>query len=104
MTFDRLSFMVVFLGVPLVLFLVFVISPFVQALYYGMTDWSGFTPAMNFVGLSNYGKLWQDDIFRHAVLNNALLAVVVPFVTIVLACCSRASSRSRAPTAATCAA
>jgi N-acetylglucosamine transport system permease protein len=85
MTFDRLSFMVVFLGVPLVLFLVFVISPFVQALYYGMTDWSGFTPAMNFVGLSNYAKLWQDDIFRHAVLNNALLAVVVPFVTIVLA-------------------
>jgi N-acetylglucosamine transport system permease protein len=68
-----------------VLFLVFVISPFVQALYYGMTDWSGFTPAMNFVGLSNYAKLWQDDIFRHAVLNNALLAVVVPFVTIVLA-------------------
>jgi N-acetylglucosamine transport system permease protein len=76
--------MVVFLGVPLVLFLVFVISPFLQALYYGMTDWTGFTPTMNFVGLSNYGKLWQDDNFRHAVLNNALLAVVVPFVTIVL--------------------
>ncbi|MEP6630224.1 MAG: sugar ABC transporter permease [Lapillicoccus sp.] len=85
MTFDRVSFMVVFLGVPLVLFLIFVISPFVQALYYAMTDWTGFTPNMNFVGLANYGKLWQDDIFRHAVLNNALLAVVVPFVTIVLA-------------------
>ena len=85
MTFDRLSFMVVFLGVPLLLFLVFVISPFVQALYYGMTDWTGFTPNMNFVGLANYGKLWQDDNFRHAVLNNALLAVVVPFVTIALA-------------------
>lgn len=85
MTFDRVSFMVVFLGVPLVLFLIFVISPFLQALYYAMTDWTGFTPNMNFVGLANYGKLWQDDIFRHAVLNNALLAVVVPFVTIVLA-------------------
>lgn len=77
--------MVVFLGVPLVLFVVFVISPFVQALYYAMTDWTGFTPTMNFVGLANYGKLLQDDIFRHAVVNNALLAVVVPFVTIVLA-------------------
>ncbi len=85
MTFDRISFIVVFLGVPLALFLVFVISPFVQALYYAMTDWTGFTPKMNFVGLSNYGKLWSDDNFRHAVLNNALLAVVVPFVTIVLA-------------------
>jgi N-acetylglucosamine transport system permease protein len=85
MTFDRVSFMVVFLGIPLVLFLVFVISPFVQALYYGMTDWTGFTPNMNFVGLSNYGKLLQDDVFRRSVLNNALLALVVPLVTIVLA-------------------
>jgi N-acetylglucosamine transport system permease protein len=85
LTFDRISFMVVFLGVPLALFLVFVISPFIQALYYGMTDWSGFSPNFNFIGFSNYTKLMQDDTFRRAVLNNVLLAIVVPIVTIVLA-------------------
>jgi N-acetylglucosamine transport system permease protein len=77
--------MVVFLGVPLALFLVFVISPFVQALYYAMTDWTGFTPNFNFVGFDNYVKLSQDDTFRRSVLNNILLAIVVPLVTIVLA-------------------
>ena len=84
MTFDRISFMVVFLGV-LALFLVFVISPFIQALYYGMTDWTGFSPNFNFVGFDNYVKLAQDDIFRKSVFNSVLLAVVVPFATIVLA-------------------
>ncbi|WP_407068255.1 carbohydrate ABC transporter permease [Lapillicoccus sp.] len=76
--------MVVFLGVPVALFIVFVISPFVQALYFGMTDWSGFTPTMNFIGFANYQKLLSDDAFRRSVLNNILLAIVVPFVTIAL--------------------
>lgn len=77
--------MVVFLGIPLLLFLVFVISPFLQALYYAMTDWSGFTPTMNFIGLANYQKLLGDADFKHSVVNNILLAIVVPLVTIVLA-------------------
>ena len=85
LTFDRVSFLVVFLGVPLVLFLVFVISPFFQALYFGMTDWTGFTPTMNFVGMANYQKLLGDDIFRKSVVNNLLLAIVVPLVTITVA-------------------
>ena len=49
--------MLVFLGLPLALFVVFVVSPFAQALYYSLTDWTGFTPEMNFVGLDNYPKL-----------------------------------------------
>jgi N-acetylglucosamine transport system permease protein len=76
--------MLVFLGLPLALFLVFVVWPFIQAIYYSMTDWSGFTPDMNFVGLDNYDKLLHDDIFKKAVRNNILLALVVPFVTVVL--------------------
>ena len=68
LTFDHVSFMVVFLGLPLAIFLVFVISPFVQACYYAMTDWSGFSPNFNFVGFGNYTKLAQDDIFRRSVL------------------------------------
>ncbi|WP_022882787.1 carbohydrate ABC transporter permease [Gryllotalpicola ginsengisoli] len=85
LTFDRVSFMAVFLILPLAIFVIFVISPFVQALYYSLTDWTGFSPTMDFVGLSNYVKLFGDDIFLHALRNNVLLAVVVPFVTIVLA-------------------
>jgi N-acetylglucosamine transport system permease protein len=84
LTFDRVSFFLVFLGLPLALFLGFVVWPFVQALYYSMTDWTGFTPDMNFVGLDNYRKLLHDDIFMTALRNNILLAVLVPLVTVAL--------------------
>ena len=84
-TFDKASFMLVFLGLPLALFLGLVVWPILQAFWYSLTDWSGFSADMNFVGLRNYRTLVGDDVFMKAVRNNILLAVVVPFVTIVLA-------------------
>jgi N-acetylglucosamine transport system permease protein len=82
---ERITFMAAFLGLPLVIFVLFVVWPVLQAIYYSMTDWSGFTADMTFTGLANYRKLAQDDIFLHAVRNNIALAVVVPLVTIVVA-------------------
>jgi N-acetylglucosamine transport system permease protein len=82
---DRLTFMAVFLGLPLAIFVVFVIYPFVQAVYFAMTDWNGFSPTYNFTGLDNFQKLFHDDIFMKALVNNIQLAIVVPLVTIVLA-------------------
>jgi N-acetylglucosamine transport system permease protein len=84
LTFDRVSFFLVFLGLPVAIFVFFVVWPFAQALWYSMTDWTGFTPDMSFVGLDNYRKLLHDDIFMKAVRNNVVLAVVVPLVTVVL--------------------
>ena len=84
-SWDRLSFMTVFLGLPLAIFVVFVIYPFGQALWFSMTDWTGFSPAYNFVGLDNFTKLFHDDIFMRSLRNNVELAIVVPLVTIVLA-------------------
>ena len=85
LTFDRVSFFVVFLGVPVVGYLLFVIWPFIQAFYYSLTDWSGFSPAMNFIGLRNYANLFQDDIFLKAMRNSVTLLIVLPFVTLVIA-------------------
>jgi N-acetylglucosamine transport system permease protein len=84
LTFDYLTFMVIFLGLPLAIFLIFVIWPFIQAVFYSLTDWSGFTANMNIIGLENYVRLFNDDIFMTALGNNILLAVVVPLLTIVL--------------------
>ena len=84
-TFDRVSFMAVFLGLPLLIFVVFVIVPFVQAVYYSFTDWGGFSPDKDFIGLQNYVDLFHDDLFMHAVRNVALLGFIVPLVTIVTA-------------------
>ncbi|MET0694267.1 MAG: sugar ABC transporter permease, partial [Propionibacteriaceae bacterium] len=85
LTFDRASFMLVFLGVPLAIYIVFVVSPFVQAVYYSLTDWSGFTSTQNFVGISNYTRVLTDSIFLKAMRNNIILVVILPLLTIVLA-------------------
>ncbi len=85
LTFDYVSFLLVFLGIPVALFLVFVISPFIQALYYAMTNWTGFSPNMQFIGLDNFVRLFQDPTFMQAMGNNILLAIVVPLITIVIA-------------------
>lgn len=84
LTFDKVSFMVVFLGIPLAIYLVFVIWPFLQAFVYSLTDWSGFSPNYKFVGLENYARIFTDDQFLKALSNNVILLIVVPLVTVVL--------------------
>jgi N-acetylglucosamine transport system permease protein len=51
LTFDRVSFFLVFLVVPVVGYLTFVVSPFLQAAYFSLTSWTGFSPQIPFVGL-----------------------------------------------------
>lgn len=84
-TFDYVTFMLAFVGVPLALFLVFVIYPFGQAVYYAMSDWSGFSSDYDFIGLENFTDLLDDKLFKQAVKNNILLAIIIPFVTITIA-------------------
>lgn len=84
-TFDRVSFMLVFLGLPVAIYVIFVVSPFAQAIGYSFTNWNGFNTNQDFVGIDNYRRLLNDGPFMKAVTNNILLAIVVPLVVIVIA-------------------
>jgi ABC-type glycerol-3-phosphate transport system permease component len=81
---ENTGFALVFLGLPLAIYVIFVISPFVQAFYYSMTDWSGFSKNMNFVGLANYVTLLSDPVFTKAVYNSIFLVLVLPPLVIIL--------------------
>lgn len=81
---ENTGFTLVFLGLPLAIYVVFVISPFVQAFYYSLTDWSGFSKSMNFVGLTNYVSLMSDPVFLKAVYNSFVLVVILPPLVIIL--------------------
>jgi len=85
MSWARKGFLLVTLGIPFAFYSMFVLWPFIQAFIYSLTNWSGFTDTFDFVGLANYKALLTDDIFLKAVRNNLLLALVIPFATIVLA-------------------
>lgn len=73
-----------FLSVPLFVYIVFVVSPYAQAFYISLTDWRGYSPAMNFVGLENFFKLVQDPLFWGVLQHNAVLLVALPFLTVGL--------------------
>ena len=85
LTLDRALFMAVFLGLPVAVFVIFVLLPICQAIFYSLTDWTGFSPELNVIGLDNFAKLLHDESFLKALRNNVLLTIVVPLVTIVAA-------------------
>jgi raffinose/stachyose/melibiose transport system permease protein len=73
-----------FIAPALLVYLVLVIFPMVQAIYYSLFRWNGLRPLTDFVGTSNYEKALADPVFVGAVGHNALiivlsLAVQIPF-------------------------
>ncbi|UQU61242.1 sugar ABC transporter permease [Couchioplanes caeruleus] len=77
-------FVATFLGPPLLLYGVFVLSPYVQAFAISATDWRGLTPQYDFVGPANVRRLADDGLFWNALWHNALLLVLLPPATILL--------------------
>ncbi|WP_326575856.1 sugar ABC transporter permease [Streptomyces sp. NBC_00487] len=74
-----------FLLVPVALYLIFVIWPYIQTFGYSLTDWKGQSQTFSFIGLDNYTALFQDDIFLQAIWHNILFLVFIPVITILLA-------------------
>jgi len=74
-----------FLVVPLVLYAVFVIWPFIHAIYYSFTDWTGLSPDFKMVGFGNYSRMLKDDIFWKSLQHSVILVLVLPLVTLGLA-------------------
>jgi N-acetylglucosamine transport system permease protein len=66
------------------LYAVFVLSPYAQAFYLSLTDWTGVSGQVNFIGLDNFTRLVSDPLFLAALRNNGLMLLVVPAVTIAL--------------------
>lgn len=84
-------FIVSFLILPLIIFLIFVVSPYLQAFYLALTNWTGYSPNFEIVGLQNFAALFgvgefnPDRVFWAGLRNNLILLLVVPAVAIVIA-------------------
>jgi N-acetylglucosamine transport system permease protein len=68
----------------MVLHAVFVLSPYAQAFYLALTDWTGVSGEAHFVGTANFVRLASDSLFLDALRNNAVMLLVVPVVTVGL--------------------
>ncbi|MFM9608760.1 carbohydrate ABC transporter permease [Streptomyces niveiscabiei] len=85
MRHGQYRFIAGFLALPLGLYALFVLWPFVQSIYYSFTDWTGLSPEFKMVGFANYRRMFHDDVFWKSLQHSLLFALVLPLVTIGLA-------------------
>jgi N-acetylglucosamine transport system permease protein len=84
MRHGKYPFVVGFLIAPVVLYAVFVLSPYVQTIRLSFTNWRGFAPPQ-YIGFDNYRRMWNDDRFWQALSHHAIILLALPLVTIVIA-------------------
>jgi raffinose/stachyose/melibiose transport system permease protein len=74
-----------FLLPALLLYLLLVIYPMLQAARFSLYDWNGLGPMTDFVGLANFQRALSDPVFLGAVGHNAIIVVLSLFVQIPFA-------------------
>ena len=65
-----------FLAPALVLYLLLVVAPVVQAMYFSGFRWSGLGPLDDFVGLENFKRAFSDDVFTGALGHNGIFILL----------------------------
>src|SRR5688572_20471828 len=93
MRHGKYRFLVGALIVPLALYGVFVLSPYVQAFQLSLTNWNGVDSDPAFIGLENFSRLWSDPLFLAGLRNNGLMLLVVPLAVIAVALALAAATK-----------
>ncbi|MGM0123430.1 multiple sugar transport system permease [Enterococcus sp. AZ194] len=72
-----------FIGVPILLLIIFAIVPIIMAIFYSMTDYN-IIEKPNFIGLQNFKKIFSDEFFFISLKNTFIYtALYVPLGLIV---------------------
>jgi N-acetylglucosamine transport system permease protein len=84
MHYHKYRLIIPFLAPAILLYAVFVLWPYGQAIYISLTQWSGIAATPTFIGLGNFQRLISDPFFRNALGHNLQLLIVLPIVTLGL--------------------
>ncbi len=76
---------VLFLAPAFILYVVLVLLPVVQAIYYSGFKWNGLEPLDNFIGLLNYQRALADRVFQGAIGHNGIFVVLSLLIQFPLA-------------------
>src|SRR5215216_7379053 len=85
MHYQKYRLIIPFLLPAILLYGIFVVWPYAQAIYISLTSWKGVSGNKPFVGLDNYQRLLGDERFHEAHTRNGQLLIVLPLVTIAIA-------------------
>ena len=79
---NKYRLIIPFLVPSLLLYVTFVLYPYLSSMYISLTQWRGLANPPVFIGLDNFRKMWNDGNFWNALGNNAFYAVVLPVFTL----------------------
>ena len=82
---NKYRIIIPFLAPSLLLYLTFVIYPYMRAMYISLTRWKGLSKPPEFIGLENFSRMLDDANFWNALGNNAVYIVVLPLFTLGIA-------------------
>jgi N-acetylglucosamine transport system permease protein len=76
-----------FLLIPVLLYAVFVVIPYIGAFAISLTRWSGTSSLdkIQFRGLQNFERILTDDKFWNALSHNVIILIVMPIITLGIA-------------------
>jgi raffinose/stachyose/melibiose transport system permease protein len=60
----------------LAVYVLFVLYPMVRAIWYSLYDWNGLGPLEDYVGLGNFERILNDNVFRMALRHNVTIIVL----------------------------
>jgi raffinose/stachyose/melibiose transport system permease protein len=81
----RWATIALFLAPALALYLLLVVAPVVQAIYYSGFRWSGLGALDDFIGLENFKRAFSDDVFLGALKHNAIIVALSLFLQLPFA-------------------
>ena len=81
---QQARYAVLFVAPALLIYLVFMIYPFLNTVYLSFTNWDGITPSKDFVGLSNYVRVFGEEAALKAFVNNIIWVVLGTVAPVVL--------------------
>jgi N-acetylglucosamine transport system permease protein len=73
-----------FLAPAVILYLTFVIYPYLRSMYNSFTSWKGVSANQPFVGFYNYIRMINDEYFWNALWHNVQYLIFLPIIIILL--------------------
>jgi raffinose/stachyose/melibiose transport system permease protein len=81
---QQARYAVLFVAPGLLIYLVFMAYPFLNTMYLSFTNWNGITPNKDWVGLSNYVRVFGEAAALKAFVNNIIWVIIGTISPVVL--------------------
>src|ERR671916_2472699 len=81
---QQARYAVLFVAPALLIYLVFMIYPFLNTIYLSFTNWNGIAPQKEWVGLANYARIFGEGAALKAFANNVVWVILGTVSPVVL--------------------